>query len=130
MFLQILTSFATIVALFALAYQMYRDRKIDSKKQASKVCCWLERNFNYFARDIGDVYSEIIIVSNESNQPIYDVRVSIQMVNDNQVDDSHDYEYEYVQCLAPGTYRIAKSNEYKEVTNRTDKLNKFIFELL
>lgn len=109
--IQVVTALGTFVALCELLHQWLRDESKDMIEQASKVCCWIEH-----LHDVNRVnncgYDESIIISNESKQPIYDARISIQMIFEEKIDSSHDNEYAYIQCIPSGSFRLFKSNEY------------------
>ena len=73
--IQIITSSGTIVALVALGYQIFRDRKEKKWEQAYRVCCWLDST-KYLRKQIKNPdYLALVVISNESKQPIYDAKV-------------------------------------------------------
>jgi len=110
--LQVVTALGTIVAIGTLAYQMHKDR--DSKKweQASKVCCWIGAGAADVHIPVDCTWPVSIVISNGSNQPIYDAKITIQAVVVDHINDSRADEYEYVQCIPPGEYCLIKDWPY------------------
>jgi len=102
----------TIVALGALIYTIVCDVVERKKQQAIKIACWLFDDYKidtkYKERHSKKAeYWASVVVSNTSEQPIYDVVVSIDTIYQNSkmtqivIDNA-----EYVQLIPPGTFCV------------------------
>ena len=85
---------------------------IEEKKwsQAEEISTWVKSD-GLQVKYEDTIYDELIIISNASNQPIYDAVLSIDIVDgENTVfHNNKDYIY-YVLCVPPGDYMLeAKS---------------------
>ncbi len=98
-FIDLLESLGTIVALAALGYQIYKNREDDSSRQAMAVAAWI----------IGGRSDKIaeICISNLSDLPIYDVVVSRDIViEENSREGVSLDNCTYIQVVPPGTYKV------------------------
>lgn len=103
---QIIISFGTFIALVALLYQIIRDRYLSYRNQAEKISCWIDYDNNEF-KYIDQVYVERAIIANNSNQPIYDVVISVNYVEDKLSKIQVDLDYSaFVNCVPPGNYSL------------------------
>lgn len=97
-FIDILESLGTIVALLALGYQIYKNRKDNSEKQAMAVATWVI--------GLRSERIEEVCISNLSDLPIYDVIVSKDIVvEDNSIEGVSSNHCSYIQIVPPGKYK-------------------------
>ena len=73
--INLISSFGTIVALFALGYQIITERMRQKREQANKASTWLDDSYE----------KQSIVIYNSSNYPIYEVVVSIDDVYDEEL---------------------------------------------
>ena len=101
---QIITSLGTIVAILTLIHQIKQEKDKEKWRQAIKISTWVDED-SIVPKFDDTVYDEKIIISNDSEQPIYDAVLSIDLVeelsSELQNDDSYIY---YVKCIPPGVY--------------------------
>ena len=101
---QAITALGTLVALMALVYRIKKDRDFDLNKQAANISCWIieERE-----GENGIELDAKVCVSNTSGQPIYDVIISRDVVDDQYSDMMTGYEWcRYCQCIPSGLFAI------------------------
>lgn len=101
---QIITSLGTIIAIFTLVHQIKQEKDEKKWRQATKISTWVDED-SILTKFDDTVYDENIIISNDSEQPIYDAVLSIDSVeelsSELQNDDSYIY---YIKCIPPGLY--------------------------
>lgn len=93
MIFDIISSCGTIIAILALAYQWYKDRRERKEWQARSVSAWIKYEpFSAVA---------FVNVSNQSNLPIYEVVISIDPY-ENDIQTGR--KCTVVQCIPPGIH--------------------------
>ena len=103
-----ISSCGTLVALGALIYQMNTDHQLKEWEQAKCVAAWIEDDF---IENEHGLFS-MIIISNKSDLPIYDVVISRDLVTETVSEmGKGDENCTYFQSVAPGNYKaMIKSN--------------------
>jgi len=102
--LQTFTALGVIVTIAALSYQIHKDRIEKIWEQSGKISCWVLEKDNRI-RNSGQVYRETVIISNSSNEPVYDVVLSIETVKRNKVISRMNMEFpDVVACVPPGLH--------------------------
>ena len=95
--------FGAIVTMIALIYTIGKDISERNRRQAYSISCWIDGDFP-LRHDDGVLP---VIVSNPSEQPIYDAVVAIDIVDDNGARDIKNGDMaSYVICIPPGTYYL------------------------
>lgn len=102
MALQAIIAAGSIVAMFTLAYQIYKDGKKNKWSQAKNVSAWIQDDI-VEVKYAGREYTEIVIINNESTQPIYDVVLSIHYIGSGQGRNG-EYSYEHNSIVPPGRW--------------------------
>ena len=96
----IICSIGTPVALIALIYQIYKDRRYNIEKQANSVAAWIDM-------DITEIGTAVVIISNDSELPIYEVVVSRDLLYKNESEESkNDNNCVYIQTVSSGKYKV------------------------
>ena len=96
----ILGATGTIIALFAFAYQIKKDRTYSTEKQARNVAAWVESDMT--ARG-----TTIIFISNMSDLPIFEVIVTRDMVFEGgSTERMKDGYFAFIQSVPPGMYKV------------------------
>lgn len=111
----------TIIALFALAYQIKKDRHFSEWDQASKIAVWL--------KEANDTLNEVIHISNSSAHPIYEVILSVDRINDEIRKGDSCF---YISCVPPGEYKVlveyqgrGMHNEFNASISFRDTIGKY-----
>lgn len=99
-----IASIGTIITSWILIHQFRQERSENKRRQASLVSCWLDETDN-------QIMKECIIVSNDSELPIYEVCVSCDDLNVSNIDKVADCvgtkdQCAYVPVIPPGRYKI------------------------
>lgn len=97
-------SAGTIVAIAALIYTIARDILERKQAQALAISCWLDGNFS---PEMDDDNKISVIISNPSSQPIYDVVIALDIVDDKRARRQFNLMYDsatYIVCVPPGNY--------------------------
>lgn len=97
-------SAGTIVAITALIYTIARDILERKKAQALAISCWLDGSIPSEMEDDNEIS---VIISNPSSQPIYDVVIALDIVDDKKARHQFNLMYDsarYIVCVPPGNY--------------------------
>ena len=95
--------FGAIVTMLALIYTIGKDIYERNRRQAYSISCWIDSDFP--GKHKGDTLP--VIVSNPSEQPIYDAVIAIDVVDDTGARDIRKEDLaSYVICVPPGTYYV------------------------
>jgi len=97
-------SAGTIVAILALVYTIARDINERRRAQALAVSCWIDGSFPSENEDEDEIS---VIISNPSSQPIYDVVIALDIVDDKGARHQFELMYRsatYVVSVPPGNY--------------------------
>lgn len=117
--LNALSSLGTIVALVALTYQIMTEKRAKDEEQANNISTWLE-NERSSGNDHGLAY---VIISNQSNHPIYEVVFSIDDLYAGNKEIGTEYNCSCINVLPPGKYMI---NTYFRSAGMCHKFNSSI----
>ena len=94
----------TPVALIALIYQIYKDKKEYNEKQANLVAVWIDT-------DMTNNGTSVVIISNDSELPIYEVVVSRDMIFENEsLESKTTNNCAYINTVPSGKYQIEIKN--------------------
>lgn len=98
--INLISSFGTIVALFALSYQIITERMRQKREQDNKVSTWLDDSYK-----LNDEKQSIVIYYS-SDYPIYEVVVSIDDVYDEGTIGSGEDQCLCIDILPLGQYVV------------------------
>lgn len=103
----IIASLGTIITSVILIIQFYQEKKRNKKKQASLISCWLDESDKQL-----NPSKECIIISNDSELPIYEVCVSCDDLNIQKTDKilscigKKEENCAYIPVIPPGSYKV------------------------
>lgn len=100
-----ISSFGTIVAFFALGYQILKEKIEKNEEQANKISTWMDNDYK-----ISDYQNKkAIIIYNQSNCPIYEIVFSIDDLYDGEGSvGTGEENCSCIDILPPGKYVVEK----------------------
>ena len=103
----IIASLGTIITSVILIIQFYQEKKRNKTKQASLISCWLNESDKQ-----SNPLEECIVISNDSELPIYEVCVScddLNIIASGKFTDCIGKKEEncaYIPVIPPGSYKV------------------------
>lgn len=97
------TAATAIISVIFTGYQLeQQNKKVDDTSQANQISVWTEPEVT-----TGSAI-EYVHISNQSEQPIYDVGISIDEVDERKTSlgKYNDRDCKFIQCLPIGDYKV------------------------
>lgn len=106
-----ITAATAIISVIFTGYQLEQQNKnTGDSAQANQIAVWVKPDIST------DSAIEYIHISNTSSQPIYDVAVSIDEVDERSTDlgKYDETDCKFIQCVPAGEYKVELKNQKEE----------------
>jgi hypothetical protein len=98
----IIQAIGTVSAIIFAFVQIIKERHIQHKLQATCVSCWMSQDIKVNVKSPGE---RVIEIMNSSQQPVYDVVISIDSVGYSKKGIAiNKEEFTYIKIIPPGHY--------------------------